>query len=205
MHWPEDIRRQCRVPRFDPGEFDSNSRRDGEHKVLPYVNTLADARVPIALIGPKGTGKSYIARQLAERREVPFGYCPMTAGATPSWLTGAYTLDGFKTRPLIEIYKHGGVFVFEELDAADPNMTIVVNNLLSDDVFFNPQNGERIEKHADFIPVCGMNTLGLGGGRSYTGRSRLDAATLDRWAPGRVSVPVDEKLEMTILRNIVKS
>ena len=40
-----------------------------------------------------------------------------------------------------------------------------------------------------------MNTLGLGSGRDYNARNRLDAATLDRWNAGRVQITLDPRIE----------
>jgi len=42
-------------------------------------------------------------------------------------------------------------------------------------------SGEVIERHPDFILFSAMNTYGTGASRLYTGRSQLDAASLDRW------------------------
>jgi hypothetical protein len=123
----------------------------------------------------------------------------MTAGATPSWLLGSHTIKGFNSRPFIEIYSKGGVFNFEELDASDPNMLLVANNALASNRLFNPMNGETYDKSPNFIAWSNANTFGLGANRAHTARERLDAATIDRWRMGRIFVPIDEKLEESIL------
>jgi len=48
-----------------------------------------------------------------------------------------------------------------------------------------------------------MNTLGLGSGRSYNSRNRLDAATLDRWNMGRVQVHFDKRIAESMFFGIV--
>lgn len=197
MHWPKDARQAIGAIDFDTSTI--GKKIEGRHDRIGYVLRLIEGRVPTCLYGPAGGGKTTIAAQVAEILGLNFGMVPMTAGATPSWLTGAYTLDGYKSRPFVDIYRDGGVFLFDEMDAADPNMLLVVNSAIANGFFFNPTTGERIEKHEDFVPIAAMNTLGLGANRQYTGRERLDAATLDRYRMGRVYIGIDEALEERLL------
>jgi len=203
MHWPDEVRRDAGIETFNfESESEPIAAPNGKryHKLAAYVLKLARARVPIMLIGPAGTGKSRLLRDVAELlgnemgMDFPYGETPMTAGATPSWLVGSYTLEGFRTRPFLEIYSAGGLFNFEEIDAADPNLLLVTNNALAADSFFNPANGEMYSKSGNFVAACTANTFGLGANRAYTGRERLDAATIDRWRMGRVLVQLDEEL-----------
>jgi cobaltochelatase CobS len=112
-------------------------------------------------------------------------------------------MSGYKSRPFCDIYEGGGVFSFEEIDAADPNMTIVVNNALAGDHFFNPASGRAIYRSPDFVAIATANTYGMGANREYTGRERLDAAFLDRFRMGRVFVNVDLDLGESIARAII--
>jgi hypothetical protein len=48
-----------------------------------------------------------------------------------------------------------------------------------------------------------MNTLGLGAGRDYNSRNRLDAATLDRWNAGRVQITLDPRIEEHMFWSII--
>jgi hypothetical protein len=203
IHWPMAARQDAGVREYD---FTRCAEKVDAalHPLAGYVVKLAKARIPIYLVGPAGSGKSVLARQLAKLifdDSERYGEVPLTAGATPSWLTGAETVSGYKTRPFIEIYRNGGVFNFEEMDAADPNMLMVVNNALANDRFYNPASGEMIERHPDFIPVATGNTWGLGANRFYGARERLDFATVDRWRMGRVFVPMSKDVE----RNIIES
>jgi hypothetical protein len=72
-------------------------------------------------------------------------------------------------------------------------------------VFANPATGEIVERHPDFIPIAGMNTLGLGGGRDYKARNALDAATLDRWNAGRIQITLDPRIEESLFWAIINS
>lgn len=206
LHWPEDVRENAGIEPFDflslsgseiPSGTDSNG--NDYHELLGYALRLAKSRIPVMLVGPAGSGKSEIASQCAEILGVPYGETPMTAGATPSWLLGSWTMQGFTTRSFLEIYSGGGVFNFEEMDASDPNMLLVANNALASRRLFNPVNGEVYERHPDFIPFATANTFGMGASREFTARERLDAATIDRWRMGRIFVPIDENLARKIL------
>jgi hypothetical protein len=210
LAWPEDSKRELQIQKFNPQglkvdvqELPTPKVEAGEHKLMSWCETLLAAGIPVALVGPAGCGKSFLPAQLADKRELPFGLVPMTAGASTTWLTGAHTLEGFITRPFVDIYENGGIFLFDEMDAADPNMLLLVNNAIANQEFQNPANGKILKKHEDFIPFAAMNTLGTGANRRYVGRERLDMATLDRWAQGMVEMDYDEALEKRIFESII--
>jgi hypothetical protein len=200
LHWPHTSREMAGI---ETADFLAESENLGEgfHKLTGYVKKLAESRTPIMLIGPAGTGKSHIAKQVASliRTEahsdgLPYGETPMTPGATRGDLLGRHTISGFIPSQFVEIYSGGGVFNFEEIDASDPSMLIVVNNALASGQLFNSSNGEVYERHPDFIAVSTANTFGLGADSKYTGREKLDLATIDRFRMGRVLVSLDESL-----------
>jgi len=205
MHWPKDVRNDAGISDFDFVGFSKTVMKDREipdgeyHELFGYAVILAEQRQPIMLIGPFGTGKSFLAKQLANYLGLDYSETPMTPGATRGDLLGRHTLAGFITSEFCERYGGGGVFNFEEIDASDPSMLIVLNNALASDQLYNSTNGEMYERHADFVAVSTANTFGLGANRDYTGRERLDAATIDRWRMGRIFIPLDEKIEDVIL------
>lgn len=205
--WPDDSKNELKswTGQWSPKEnTDIDLERypvplEGGHKLLGYVHKLALARIPIYLVGPAGCGKSFMARDLADLMDLEYGEVPLTAGATPSWLVGAHTMAGYTSRPYVDLYNDGGIMTLEELDAGDPNLLIIINNSISQESFFNPVTGEEIRKSKNFIVVATGNTWGVGATRLYTARSRLDAATLDRFRQGRVEIDYDPNIE----RNIV--
>jgi MoxR-like ATPase len=158
------------------------------------------AGVPVYLVGPKGSGKSYLAKQVAECLGRGYGECPLTAGATPTWLLGRY-VDKYVPSDYVKQYgaeNDGGIFCFEEIDSADANMLLVVNNSMANEEFHNPISGETIKRGKNHAAMATANTMGTGATAQYGGREKLDAATRDRWAMGRVYVDIDENLESII-------
>jgi hypothetical protein len=216
IHWSRDARQDAGIADFDFTALSKrfmdeqncesywrNDRGQTEplHEMFGYVLTLAQARQPIYLYGIKGTGKSHLARQLATYLDLPYGETPLSAGASRGDLLGRLTASS--ERPFIpakftQCYSGGGVFNFEEMDAALAEMIIVLNNALAGDYFENSMSGEALNKSENFIPVATANTLAMGANSKYI-RERLDAATLDRWNPGRVEVKFDKKLAKHML------
>lgn len=210
MHWPKDVRRDAGISDFDFVSFSleilakrgiTEVMGKPVHKLFGYALILAECRQPIMLIGPAGTGKSHLARQLADYLEIPYKETPMSPGATRGDLLGRHTVGGFIPAAFPEIYAGGGIFNFEEMDASDSSLLIVLNNALAGNKLYNSANGEEYERSEDFIAVSTANTFGLGANRDYTARERLDAATIDRWRMGRIWIPLDENVEESLLYN----
>lgn len=211
LHWPQTSREMAGIETVDFHD-ESEDLGEGFHRLAGYVLKLAkgvleaptDQRFGIMLIGPAGTGKSRLCRQVAAQirtdawpNGLPYGETPMTPGATRGDLLGRHTANPehpFISSQFVEIYSGGGVFNFEEIDAADPGMLIVVNNALASGYLYNSSNGEVYKMHKDFIAVATANTFGLGADVKYTGRDKLDLATIDRFRMGRVILALDENL-----------
>jgi hypothetical protein len=213
MHWSSDTRADAHIRPFDFIGYSQQvmksrgistiTRRDGNeespHILFGYALILAEARQPIMMIGPAGTGKSHLAAQLADYLDLKYGETPMSPGATRGDLLGRHTIGGFISAEFVELYGGGGVFNFEEIDASDASMLIVLNNALASNRLYNSSSGEMVDKSPDFIAVSTANTFGLGANKDYTARERLDAATIDRWRMGRIFLHLDNKVEESIL------
>src|SRR4029077_18432736 len=214
-HWSDAQREDAGIRPFDfyalskrimdengmAEEWKSRGEVTPLHQMFGYVSVLADARQPIYLYGPKGTGKSHLAQQIATWNRLDYGETPMSDGASRGDLLGRLTASN--ARPFISaefcnIYASGGVFNFEEMDSADPRMLIVLNNALAGKGFYNSNSGERMKRHADFIAVSTANPLANGATSRYA-REQLDDATLDRWNSGRVFMKFDRNVEYFLI------
>ena len=178
------------------------------HEKFELICKLAATGLPVLMVGPAGTGKTHLARQVAEALKRPFTYNSMSEGVTESHLVGRNLPqpDGsfkFECSPFVKTYENGGVHLFDELDSADANVMTFLNAALANGHLSVPQAGRIFEKHKDTVLICAANTYGTGATRTYVGRNQLDAATLDRFACSTVEVGYDKKLEENIARSIL--
>ncbi len=168
-------------------------------KPLPRMVINAKLGIHTLLVGPAGCGKTFAAQQLAEALKREFGTLCMTAGASETWLFGRQTPNGFVEASFSKLYKNGGVFLADEMDAADPNLLLSINTALANGHLYNPISGEYFKRHEDFVFIGAMNTHGKGGDSVYTGRSRLDGATLDRFVS--IAMDYDRDVERQLCPN----
>jgi hypothetical protein len=192
MHWDAADRRQAGVRDWTP-------ERDFPGGRAAYLDALVEAGILIYLYGPAGMGKSYWAKDLARRRDVPYGFSPMTEGASVGWLLGRVDLQGFKSTKLLEMWGNEGVYLFDEADAADANMMLVMNGPLADDEgrLDNPIDGQTYYRDPrKTVLIFAGNTDGTGADSQYNARNPFDFSTFDRVRMGRVHVGYDEDVEM---------
>lgn len=154
--------------------------------ILAKIANATNTKHPY-LVGPSGSGKTTLGAQIAEALGQRFGHISLTSGASETWLWGRQTPSGFNVGQFADFYENGGCFLFDEIDAADANLLIALNTALANGSAYNPIEGRLIKRHKDFYCIAAGNTFGLGADFAYTGRNRLDAATLDRF----VGVVVD--------------
>lgn len=188
---------------------EGETRREGE-LVLPEefqdILDLAQERMNIMLVGPSGCGKSFIGEELAKALELEFSSISCSIGLSEAkvsgWLlpiesNGAF---GFVPADFVNRYENGGVFLLDEIDAADANMLVYMNQALANDSFFLPQRREntRVKRHPDFVCVAAANTFGHGADMIFVGRNQLDGATLDRFRMGTISMDYSRDVERSL-------
>lgn len=169
---------------------------DGMHPLVPEVVGLTEGLAQVGsiplLVGPAGSGKTLIAEQVAQALGLPFSHLCFTAGASETWLFGRQTPNGFVVGEFANAYANGGVFLADEIDAADANLLLCLNTAIANGHLYNPISGQLIKRHPKFRMIAAANTVGKGGDGQYTGRCRLDGATLNR----TVCVPVEYRKDI---------
>jgi MoxR-like ATPase len=187
-------------------EIKTVSLTDRTHRQFKEVlGLVSEGHANIMLVGPAGTGKTTLVKHVAKALERQFAFISLSAGVTETHIFGRMLpqADGswaYVESPFIRIYRNGGVFLFDEVDAADGNVMVSVNAALANGMLCNPVTGEVIERHADTIIVTAGNTYGRGGDMVYVGRNALDGATTDRFVLSKLFVSYDTELEYDMLK-----
>jgi len=175
-------------------------------KVFPTAMQFATSRINMFLHGPTGSGKTTLAKMIATALKLPFSALSCSEGMDESMFTGSIMPIGeggtFEYLPstFIDFYENGGVFLIDEMCAADPNLLITPNAAIGNDFFYLPLRWKNplIKRHKDFVCIAADNTQGSGGDENFL-RNQLDAATLDRFKAGMLLVDYDEAVEKAVI------
>lgn len=153
-----------------------------QHAKFEALLRIVSQRVNAWLVGPAGSGKTSAAKYVASALGLKFYAKSVGPQTSESSLLGYNDANGRYVRtPLRDAFEHGGVFLLDEVDAGNPGVLVVVNNLTANGSCGFPDDGD-VKKHPDFVLIAGANTIGQGADRQYVGRQQIDAATLDRFA-----------------------
>lgn len=167
------------------------------HERFELVLKVATAGVPLALVGPVGSGKTSICDQVGEALGLdvrPMSFNPLSSKADILGFTdanGKYHMSLFRL-----CFEVGGIFVGDEFDACHPGVAVILNAAIANRKCSFADN-VTLKAHPDFRAVICMNTFGTGATSELVGRNRLDAATLDRFA--YVWLDYDKKLEPNMI------
>ncbi len=163
------------------------------HYKLPELVMLISEDIPILLHGERGSGKTTAIKQAAEELDFPFYVVSMTRQTTLSHLMGFMNVNGIYVPSLFRTaIEEGGVFLLDELDAADPNVILSLNTIENGFVSF-PDS--IVQVHKNFRLVATANPFN--DHSHYTGRATLDAATLDRF--DKIALNRDGNLEASLV------
>lgn len=162
----------------------------GAHPLFEKTARLVAAGLNVLLVGPAGAGKTHLARAVADSLGLQFGAVSCTAGMSESqllgWLlpTGEHGRFEYNPAQFITLTEQGNsLFLFDELDAADPNLLLIANTAFANDGLHVPQRvaAPFVKKGERAFYMATANTYGSGADMQYAGRNQLDAATLDRF------------------------
>ena len=170
------------------------------HKAFKDVLYFCEMERQVFVAGPSGSGKTHMASQVAKALGVQFKHISCSAGLSEAHLLGRMLFDGtYVKSDFVDCYENGGIFLFDEIDAADANTLLVVNSALANGSMSVPNRKDNpsAKRHKDFMCICAGNTWGSGS-IEYAGRNYMDAAFMDRFAASKVVVDYDNKLEKRI-------
>jgi len=162
------------------------------HKTFEKIIRYIAANISVILVGPAGSGKTQVAVQCAEVLKRKHYSISVNEHTSKTDFMGYMDANGkLVVTNFRKAFEEGGVFIIDEIDAANPNILTIINSALSNG--FCPFPDGMVERHADFMCICTANTFGEGESAHYIGRNALDAATRDRFAT--LHVDYDENIE----------
>ena len=162
---------------------------EGQHPVFERVCKLVADGQNVLLIGPAGTGKTYLSEQLAKALNRTYGHISGSSGVSESALTGwRLPFEGgvwkYVPAQFIKLYEEGNsLFCFDEFDSFDPNMLMTAQTATSNGHVSVPHRYENptVKRGQNVSIIATANTYGTGANPIYSARNALDGATLDRY------------------------
>ena len=139
---------------------------------------------PLLLEGPAGCGKNKLINTLCQETHRPVYRCSLYGGVSYEEIVGypQPTKEGFSwiDGPLTMAVRHGWTIIFDEINAAEPEVLFVIQTLVEGkgSPLSIGYTGEVIIPHSQFRLVATMNPTEEG---MYSGTSSMNAATMDRF------------------------
>jgi cobaltochelatase CobS len=139
-----------------------------------------------------------LVEQAARALNLPFGNISVGMQTSKADFLGYMNANGIYVETAFRrIFENGGIFLIDEIDAGNPNVLVILNSALSGGTYAFPD--KMVAPHKDFVLVATANTFGNGANRDYVGRTKLDAATLDRF--NTIEMDYDEDLEYSMIEH----
>lgn len=176
---------------------------DRHHPIFEQVLFHVNCGDNVMLVGPKGCGKTFLAKQLAKSLGLAHGMLSLSGGVTEGKIFGRSTPNitngkqEFHSTPFIDLWEGGGLFLFDEIDAADPNVVLSLNGALADgELPVDRAKKPLAKRHKDFVCIAAANTWGNGADRQYVGRNQQDSAFTERFV--QLAMDYDKQMELAL-------
>ena len=198
----------------------------GQRRLFYVILSDVAANNNVYLYGPAGTGKTQMAKIVADALNYRVYVINCNQYTSPIEIVGGQTIDGYQEGKLIDAWKsdpkqmgvnprtnepyEGALLLIDELPKLDPNTAGIMNDALStlkDPPRLNPQgipipktimNGRNQEVAlGNLFVIATGNTLLLRPDPTYTANFAQDASLQDRFAGSTYKVGYDRQLEYT--------
>ena len=162
-----------------------------------HFNSTSPMMKNVVFIGETGTGKSLSVYDWAYKRKIPYYRYVVSGGTTGEDLIGQMVIDEngkwkFHYQVLIKMMIHGGVFVFDEINAGQREIMHLLNSITDFEriAIVTQHKGEIIKANKNFLVVATMNPP-----REY-GLNTLSPSLKSRFIPYSFDydIKIDEKV-----------
>lgn len=191
-------KRKSITMKVDNSKLEALDEEEIIHEKLGIILQFVSAKEPVYLVGPAGSGKNYICKQVAKMLGLNFYFS--NAVTQEYKITGFTDANGiYHESQFYKAFKNGGLFMVDEMDASISETLIILNAAIANGYFDFPAPIGYVEAHEDFRIVAAGNTYGYGADMQYVGRNQLDMASLDRFAV--VEIAYSSAIEEAICPN----
>ena len=176
-------------------------------KIYQIIIDLMEGDWPY-LWGPSGTGKSYMAKQIASIIGIPL----TKAGK----ITEPYSVLGYndpqgryQITPSFIAALYGNLLFLDELDNGNPDTQVVLNDIYSEllNKLDNPNDiceitfgtDVNVDVHPNFRLLAAGNTSGEGENEAFSSRGKMDESLQERMTP--IYIDYDNRVEKRILND----
>jgi nitric oxide reductase NorQ protein len=159
----------------------------------------------VLIIGPKGTGKTTLVREFAEKKGIKLQSINFSLRTRESHLVGAKTLEngeiGFEEGILVKSMKEGNMLYLDEINSAEADVLLRLDEALDDrrQIVLKESGGEVIKAKKGWFVVATINPL------SHVGTKELPPQLLSRF-PIRIRLDYPpEDIEFQIVKQYSSS
>ena len=171
-----------------------------KHSKFNEVKSFVDNNIPVLLHGESGCGKSTLLIDVCKELGYEYRFIAGSAQTTVGHFLGFTSVTGEYIPTMFrEAVENGYMFSIEEIDGMQPNTLLILNSLENGVMAFPDK---VVHVHPNFRLVATANTVGNTEHSTYTGRSKLDFATTDRFM--LVSLTRDNSLEESLTNKATK-
>ncbi|MEM2759314.1 MAG: MoxR family ATPase [Nitrososphaerales archaeon] len=165
---------------------------------LEVLRNAYNAKLFVLIIGPKGTGKTTLVRKFADMIDRELFSINLSLRTRESHLVGTKTLESgnvdFVEGVLVKSMRNGGLLYLDELNAAEPDVLLRLDEALDDrrQIVLKEAEGQVVHAHKDWFVVGTINPL------THAGTKELPQQLTSRF-PVRIKLdypPDDIELEI---------
>lgn len=170
-----------------------------DHPKMEDVVKSMNLHHKVMLVGPAGTGKTFMVAEIAERMNLPFYKYSCSRDSSVHDLLGYKQprSEEYLETVFLKAYEQGGVFLVDEYDAMSGDMSLFFNGVADNSKFISIPHRDSApvaKKHKDFYLVMCGNTWGKGS-IEFSGRDFQDMALMDRFRLCRHHIGYHNALE----------
>ena len=170
---------------------------------IDILNKAYDAGLFVLVIGPKGTGKTSLVREFAQRKSSQLESVNFSLRTRESHLVGTKTLTegtiGFDEGILIKSMKSGNILYLDEINAAEADVLLRLDEALDDrrQIVLKESSGEVVLANEKWFVIATINPL------THVGTKELPPQLLSRF-PVRIRLDYPpEQTELEIVKRYI--